>query len=475
MEETSFATVSSVARILLVAAYIRVSTDEQKLRGISLDSQRMHLEKYAQEHNMKIVEWYVDEGVSGRKPIAKRPELQRMIQDAEKGKFEQIIFVKLDRFFRSVREYHECMRRIEPVEWVATEEDYDLTTAQGRMLVNMKITIAEMEADTGSERVRMVNDYKIANGQWLSGNCTFGFTYALDKETGKRRVMKDPKTQHIVEDMLRHVMLHQSIKSTMWHLKETYGIDMHYSNLSKYLKKPILYGSYRGNSNFCEGYMTKEEWDKMQNVTRRNVRQNTTENRAYWFSGLIRCPECGRLLKGGVYTGTRKGGGHYVYKQYRCQNKHFSAGRCSFGKSIFENTFERMLLSNIEDLLKDAEVQSVKVAAKNAKKAKPDVDKINEQIDRLNYSWRTGKIRTIEQYEKDFEELNKQLHDALVGSEHDEVRDYTHIREVLSGGWKKIYKALDDEHKRSFWRSIIESIEVEWTSDVKRIKSIKFF
>ena len=84
-----------------VAAYIRVSTQEQKLHGISLEAQKQKLIEYAESHNMKIVEWYQDEGVSGRKLIKKRPELQRMIQDAEKRKFKRIIFIKLDRFFRS--------------------------------------------------------------------------------------------------------------------------------------------------------------------------------------------------------------------------------------------------------------------------------------------------------------------------------------------------------------------------------------
>jgi DNA invertase Pin-like site-specific DNA recombinase len=123
----------------LVAAYIRVSSQEQKLHGVSLPAQVQKLQQYADEHNMKIVEWYKDEGVSGRKLIRKRPELQRMIQDAEKKKFERIIFIKLDRFFRSVAEYHECMKRISPVVWTTTEEKYDLSTAQGRMLVNMKL------------------------------------------------------------------------------------------------------------------------------------------------------------------------------------------------------------------------------------------------------------------------------------------------------------------------------------------------
>ena len=93
----------NVLSVELVAAYVRVSTQEQKLHGISLDAQKAKLQKYADEHNMKIVEWYVDEGVSGRKLIRNRPELQRMIQDAEKEKFERIIFIKLDRFFLNFR------------------------------------------------------------------------------------------------------------------------------------------------------------------------------------------------------------------------------------------------------------------------------------------------------------------------------------------------------------------------------------
>lgn len=129
----------NVLRVELVAAYIRVSSQEQKLHGLSLAAQEQKLQEYAETHNMRIVEWYRDEGVSARKLIRKRPELQRMIQDAEQGKFERIIFIKLDRFFRSVAEYHECMKRISPVVWTTTEEKYDLSTAQGRMLVNMKL------------------------------------------------------------------------------------------------------------------------------------------------------------------------------------------------------------------------------------------------------------------------------------------------------------------------------------------------
>jgi DNA invertase Pin-like site-specific DNA recombinase len=132
-----------------VAAYVRVSTTEQKLHGLSIESQKQKLVEYAENHNMKIVEWYIDEGVSGRKPIAKRPELQRMVLDAEQGHFRRIIFIKLDRLFRSLAEYPEAMKRIDPVIWTATEDKSDLSTANGRAFVNMKLTVEELEADTG--------------------------------------------------------------------------------------------------------------------------------------------------------------------------------------------------------------------------------------------------------------------------------------------------------------------------------------
>ena len=64
------------------AAYVRVSSQEQKLHGLSIEAQKQKLTEYAESHNLKIVEWYIDEGVSATRPIAKRPALQRMGNDA---------------------------------------------------------------------------------------------------------------------------------------------------------------------------------------------------------------------------------------------------------------------------------------------------------------------------------------------------------------------------------------------------------
>lgn len=463
-------------KIERVAAYVRVSTQEQKLHGLSLDAQKMKLTEYAEKNNMRIVEWYVDEGVSGRKLIRNRPELQRMIQDAEKGKFDRIIFIKLDRFFRSVAEYHECMKRIAPVLWTTTEEEYDLSTANGRMLVNMKLTIAELEADQTGERIKLVNEYKVQTGQPLVGDRSqpFGFKNGLDPTTGRKKVIHDPDVETIVSDLIAHYLTHQSKRKTMMYAYAKHHVSISYTGINNFLNSTMLYGAYRDNPSYCEPYIDKATFDKIQNIMQRNVKDNTTENRAYLFSSLILCPHCGTKLKGGIIS-TKRWGRVYKYKNYRC-GKYRVNGNCDWHKSVSENVLEKQLLETIEEHLKNAKIQSATVSdTEEVKVPKHNIDELNGQIDRLNYSWQTGKIRTVEQYEKDYADLMDKLAEAEAEQQEVSVKDFSKIEAILHSGWKEIYENLDDAHKRSFWRSFIQSIEVEWTTDTKEIIRVNFF
>jgi len=468
--------VRNVLSVELVAAYVRVSTQEQKLHGLSLDAQKMKLEKYAKEHNMRIVGWYVDDGVSGRKLIRNRPQLQRMIEDAEKGKFERIIFIKLDRFFRSVAEYHECMKRIAPVLWTTTEEDYDLTTANGRMLVNMKLTIAEMEVDIRGERIKIVNGYKVQTGQPLVGtdSLPFGFMVGRDPNTGRKKVVKNPDEAPILEDMINFCLTHQSKRKTLIYVHAKHHVSMPYNTLNKLLANPMLYGMYRGNPEYCEPYINKATFDRLQEVTTRNVKNNTAENRDYIFSGLIRCPHCGCRMSGTVQTYKKPSGKVYQYKKYRCPNSRLNDS-CDFTKVVNESVLEQLMLTNIATYLEDAKVRSAQVTdGDSAVIPQYDVDDIHAQIDRLNYSWQTGKIRTVEKYEADFAELMEKLSQAEAEQSNITVKDYSAIEAILQTGWREIYHKLDDAHRRAFWRSFVKSIEINWTTDTKEIKRVNF-
>lgn len=458
-------------KIERVAAYIRVSTQEQKLHGISLDAQKAKLIAYAKANGMKIVEWYMDEGVSGRKLIRKRPELQRMIQDAEKGNFERIIFIKLDRFFRSVAEYHECMKRIAPVIWTTTEEEYDLSTANGRMLVNMKLTIAEMEADMASERVTLVNEYKASVGQAICGSVPFGFKIEKDPMDGRKKVVKNLEVADIVEDIIQHYLTHQSKRGTATYLHTKHHITMSYHSMRTWLANPMLCGQYRDNPNYCEGYIDRETFDKMQSLSEKNIKENT-KDRAYLFSGLILCPVCGCKLAGRAKTCRSRNGQRYKYKKYQCAGNNIN-NCCSFKLLVSENVMERDMLANIGKYLEDAKINSVTVTDSEAKPPKYNIEEIHEEIDRLNYSWQKGYIRKVEQYEKQLAELMEKLEKAEKERGEVIIKDFTKVEEILNSDWHTIYENLDDAYKRAFWRSFIKTIEIN--PKTKEVVRVNFF
>lgn len=447
-----------------VAAYVRVSTSEQKMHGISIDAQKQKLTEYAENHNMKIVEWYIDEGVSGRKPIAKRPELQRMVEDAEKGRFKRIIFIKLDRFFRSLAEYHEAMKRIEPVIWTATEEKYDLSTANGRAFVNMKLTIAELEADTGGERVKIVNDYKVKSGMPLYGAQCLPFCYTIAGED-KKHIEK--QNQEIMEDAISHVMLNHSVTGALSYVKNKHKTKIGYKALIKAFRNEMICGSYRGNPNYCPPYITREMFDKLQTIVNRNPRTSHNEH-TYIFSGLIVCPSCGWRLNGSfnMSRGRR-------YYGYRC-NKANRDKECDFKTIVFENRIEKLMLDRVGEYIEEQEIENIEITKKEEVVSKYDVDELRGELDRLNYSWQKGRIKSVEEYDKKYDALVAKIEEAE-SAVPEAPPDFSHIKAILSEGWEAIYKDLDNDHKRAFWRSFVKSIYINWSKERKEIKDIDFF
>ena len=89
------------------ALYVRVSTQEQKNSGLSVDSQIDALEKYCEEQGYTVAGIYNDAGISARKKYTKRPALLQLLDDCRQCKIDIILFTRLDRWFRAVAGYYE--------------------------------------------------------------------------------------------------------------------------------------------------------------------------------------------------------------------------------------------------------------------------------------------------------------------------------------------------------------------------------
>ena len=119
------------------ALYARVSTEEQAEKGVSIDAQIDYLKRWAEEEEYEIVEIYRDEGYSGS-TIA-RPELLRMLEDAEKRKFDVVLCYHNDRLSRDTKEALEIVQILSDcgVQIRFSNIDVDLSTPEGEMLFTM--------------------------------------------------------------------------------------------------------------------------------------------------------------------------------------------------------------------------------------------------------------------------------------------------------------------------------------------------
>src|SRR5437879_930754 len=134
-----------------VAIYARVSTTNH---GQDVNLQTRDLEQFAQARGWLRVDSYLDIGISGAKD--KRPELDRLMADAKRRKFDVVLVWKLDRFARSLRHLVNALAEFESlgIAFVSLSDNLDLSTASGRLMFNIIGAIAEFERELIRERVK---------------------------------------------------------------------------------------------------------------------------------------------------------------------------------------------------------------------------------------------------------------------------------------------------------------------------------
>ena len=99
-------------------------------------------------------------------------------------------------------------------------------------------------------------------------------------------------------DLLDYYETHQSKNGTLAYYNIKYNQIMSITTLTNLLTDTLLYGEYKGVSDFVEPYISKERFDKIQEILKRNARYNQKTQNIFLFTGLIRCPECKCILCG---------------------------------------------------------------------------------------------------------------------------------------------------------------------------------
>lgn len=451
-------------KLIRVALYIRVSGEEQKIKGLSLESQRERLEAYAREQGWVIVGIYIDAAKTARKKLHKRSEFQRMLDAVRHDEVDMLLFTRLDRWFRSVPDYYKVMEVLEAhtCEWKTIDdgEGYDTTTASGRLYINIKLSIAQNEADLDGERIDVVFDSKVQHGTVLSGKCPFWL-----RVNDEKRLELIPEKTAILQDAFDYYEQSTSQRATIKYIRETYGVNWCDATFRRMLHDKLAIGVYdrngRYNPEFCPAAISTEQFEHVQELTKRNSRSNPT-GKVYIFTGVLVCDECRHNM-----VGYKTRGIYY----YRC-NQHFQRGRCNHNHSAREDRVEAWLFEHLSDEIEKYEV-SWDVQAAGRKKTAAGVERatLKRKLTKLKELY-VNDLIDMEEYKKDYETYSAALFKLDEAQVDEKKVDLSGVRQIVSKGFREIYDTLTREEKRTLWKSVLKEIRID---NDQNITGISFF
>ena len=439
-----------MAKTKRCAIYIRVSTEEQFLNGLSLQAQQKALTEYATTNNYTIVDVYADEGISARKSMKNRKELLRLLDDVKHDKVDMILVTKLDRWFRNIKDYNitEEILQAHSCNWKTIFENYDSSTANGQMVINIMLSVNQAECDRTSERIKAVFDYKRSQGKVVSGMAA---PYGYKVVDGY--IQKDLEVAPIIEDAYDYYFKCFSQRKVLEYIQDKYG-DKAPSvyKLDKLFKNEKYAGKFQNNPNFCEPYISPAQFERIQMISQSKT-YSRQHNHTFIFSSLLKCPICKSSLSGFIKKQTLKDGTVAKYYRYRCSNKlsYHSGGPC-----ITESVVENYMIENVFESLKK-EYIAFDVKHKAAKKKKENSKRIAEELDRLNSMYQKGRI-TETFYDNEYERLQAELNKTNDTATIAVIERYSELLGTFSGNWLSLYNKLDNQHKNTFWKSIIQEI-----------------
>ena len=520
--------------------YIRVSTDMQ-VDGYSLDAQRERLKKYADYQGYEIVREYCDAGKSG-KSITGRPEFSNMLNDivSQRDDISFVLVFKLSRFGRNAADVLNSLQKIQDydVNLICVEDGIDSSKESGKLTITVLSAVAEIERDNILVQTMEGRKQKAREGKWNGGIAPFG--YELDSRKARLKINEDEaKIVKKIFDLYAYSdmgvskicdYLNESgfIKNKNREFETSYFGETYIRRILDnpvYIGK-IAYGRYvtqkvKGTRDdykrvYSKDYLISDGLHPaiIDEDTWRIVRVKREQTSIRWvkthnldhehlLTGIIKCPCCGKGIRGMTNRSTPKKTG--VYKDtffYRCNNRGIleNGKKCTYKKSLpqekIDDEVANILLSIInDDKLNDCIIKKLKEKTdtsyleeerirlrESLKLAEGNKDKLIEQIDNLDVN-----DKHYERKNKDMQDRLDNLYNRINSLECQIVEVSKKISGVVSievsddavrnalANFEKIYYKMSDLEKKSFFRGFINSIQIypEPLEDGRIVKEIE--
>ncbi|HPE14670.1 MAG TPA: recombinase family protein [Bacilli bacterium] len=339
---------------LKAGIYVRVSTEEQRDYGYSIDGQIRELKDYCKRKNYVIVDIYNDAGHSAKD--LKRPNMERMLDDIEKSVIDVVVAIKVDRLTREGYDGHWFLKYCKENDCAIDllYENYDINTPNGEMLYGMNVLFAQRERREIAGRTKRGMEEAVRQGKYPS-RAPYG--YQKDEDS---TLIPDPITSLVVKDIYSMYLNGMSSAGIMDKLKydnrytDYFSIRPH--TIIGIIKNPVykgdlIWGHTKRKKeeilNFENHHIplvSKEVWEKAQDQIIRNTNGGYGE-KVHIFRGIIKCPKCHQPMSN-YFSRKHKGKRIKLTYYLTCHNRN-----CEDYKKLYNTgKIERELLPLLQDL-----------------------------------------------------------------------------------------------------------------------------
>lgn len=485
--------------------YVRVSTDDQRNNGYSIDLQLRMIKEYCEKNDYSIVDVYNDAGYSGKDLM--RPEMQRLLADIKSKKIDKLIAIKVDRLTRNNYDgfwlLNYCEEHDVKIELIL--EPYDVSTANGEMIFGMNLVFGQRERKEIGARTKRAME-EMALEKIHPSKAPYG--YIRNKETGHLEI--EPIEAQVVKDIFELCKQGNSTRNIATIMKDNnaylkqgkWASDRVYKILTNSIYIGIFeYGKYKRKSqdilrveNYCEPIIDETTWNATRNVLVKNKHSNYGEY-IHLFSGLVKCPICGNIMSSSESFKYPKGK-LKVYYHLRCKNHNCKGFGLHYNTEKIESKLKQILKElTIFILSMDNEIITCNSTKSNdVKEIEKAIEKLKLQEKRLVDLYLSSNldVETInyknDVIKKEIDKLNKkkisldpdnssqeytvELIKKLDCLEENDNLIFTNIKNI---GFTFLYDLLSREAKRDMIHRLVSQIEITRDKNYNiKIKNIKF-
>lgn len=374
---------------LKAAIYTRVSTEEQRDYGYSIDGQLRELKDYCKKKKYDVVDIYNDAGFSGKN--MNRPELERLLKDIKNGIIDVIVAIKVDRLTRDGYDGQWLLKECNKYDVMLDllYEQYDINTVNGEMMYGMNLLFAQRERKEIGNRTKRGLEEAVRQGKYPT---QVPLGYIRDEE-GFLTI--DPVSSLVIKDifelyangMSMNAIAEKFEKEKRFNKKNTRWRE---DKILKIISNPIYKGEIHWRRTTSKGkqnpiiiipnhspkIVSEELYDKCQEQVEKNKHGGYGEH-IHIFHSLVKCPYCNKPMSN-YFTIKKRASGYKEFYYVICKNQSCTGKGKIYNTEKIENGLMKLLNAITTDYKQDKHSLVFAYQEKNTELAS-----INKALDKL--------------------------------------------------------------------------------------------